>query len=109
MTVNSRPSSTFGSLPALLQARLDSIIQTIPQFWEQKRYNHFTNHGPVHSERVQRLLAQLVQELPEENHLTSDEIFIVLAAAWLYETGMQSPILKPALDFEYAGMPLNQE
>lgn len=109
MIPDSKPSSTFGTLPGHLQVRLDSIIQNMPQFWEQKRYNHFTNHSPAHSERVQRLLAQLVQELPDNYRLTSDEIFIVSAAAWLYEIGMQSPILKPVLDFEYHGIPLSQE
>ena len=40
------------SLPEDLQARLNVIIQRIPLFWEQKRYNHFTNHGVTHSERI---------------------------------------------------------
>jgi hypothetical protein len=89
-------------LPPDLQARLDLIIQTTPHFWEQRRYNHFTNHGPSHSERVHRQkLAQLAQELPEDRRLTTDEVFIVSAAAWLYEIGMQSPNLKPILGFDY--------
>ncbi len=85
-----------------LKTRLDMIIQEIPHFWEQVPYTHFTNHGPSHSERVHRdKLAQLAQELPEDQRLTDDEIFIVSAAAWLYEIGMQSLKLRPVLDFDY--------
>jgi len=89
-------------LPRELQTRLDLIIQTIPAFWEQKRYDHFTNHGQSHSERIHRQkLAQLAQELPISQRLNTEEVFIVSAAAWLYETGMQSPNLRPILDFEW--------
>jgi hypothetical protein len=96
-------------LPKDLQARLDLIMQTIPLFWEKKLYDHFTNHGPVHSERVHRQkLAQLAQELPPTQRLNPDEVFTVSAAAWLYEIGMQSPKLKPVLDFEaQPGEPLS--
>lgn len=91
----------IASMPSDLQARLDVIIRTVPKFWEHKRYLHFTNHGTSHSERVFRLLAQLAQELPESDRLNADEIFIISAATWLYEIGMQSPNLKPVLSFEY--------
>ena len=84
-----------------LKNRLNMIIQTIPEFWDKQPYKHFTNHGPAHSERIHnQKLAQLAQELPESRRLTNDEIFIVSAAARLYEIGMQSPKLKPTLDFE---------
>ena len=88
-------------LPKELQARLDLIIQTIPAFWEKRPYDHFTNHGPTHSEHIHRQkLAQLAQELPPNQRLNPDEVFVVSAAAWLYEIGMQSPKLKPVLNFE---------
>lgn len=95
-----------------LQTRLGTIIQTIPHFWEQRTYTHFTNHGPEHSERVlNQKIAQLAQGLPLEKRLTEDEIFIISAAAWLYEVGMQSPNLQPVLDFAYepgAGLSMEQ-
>jgi hypothetical protein len=85
-----------------LRARLDAIIATSQSFWEQPAYIHFTSHGPAQSERVHRQkLAQLAQELPEGQRLTPDEIFIVSAAAYLYEIGMKSPNLRPHLDFDY--------
>jgi hypothetical protein len=94
-----------------LQNRLRMIIQTVPHFWEQRLYTHFTNHGPEHSERVlNQKIAQLAQGLPLENRLTEDEIFIISAAAWLYEIGMQSPNLQPILDFAYEpGVPLTTD
>lgn len=89
-------------LPKELQTRLDLIIQTIPTFWEQKRYDHFTNHGQAHSESIHRQkLAQLAQELPQSQRLNTEEVFIVSAAAWLYDTGMQSPNLRPILNFDW--------
>jgi hypothetical protein len=85
-----------------LQNRLNLIIQEIPHFWERGPYTHFTNHGPSHSERIyHQKLAQLAQELPDDQRLIEDEIFIVSAAAWLYEIGMQSTNLTPTLDFKY--------
>jgi hypothetical protein len=91
----------FNSLPSQLQSRLESIAEKTSKFWESKLYSHFTNQGTAHSERVFRLLAQLAQELPAENRLNEHEIFIITAAARLYEVGLQSPNLKPVLDFEY--------
>jgi hypothetical protein len=92
-----------------LQNRLNLIIQTIPGFWEQRIYTHFTNHGPEHSERVlYQKIAQLAQELPLDRRLTEDEIFIISASAWLYEIGMQSPNLLAVLPFRYEpGVPLS--
>jgi hypothetical protein len=82
-----------------LRNRLNLIIQELPSFWGQRRYAHFTNQGPEHSERIlNQKIAQLVQELPEEQRLTEDEVFIISASAWLYEIGMQSPNLRPLLD-----------
>lgn len=84
------------------QTRLDTITQTIPSFWDQGPHTHFTLHNNTHSERVYRQrLAQLALELPERERLTPDEIFIVSAAAWLYEIGMQCTTLRPTLDFEW--------
>src|SRR5262245_54074284 len=84
-----------------LQTRLNMIIHTIPRFWQEKPYQHFTNHGLTYSQHVQKKLAQLALALPPQHRLSNDEIFIVSAAAWLYDIGMQSPILKPILDFDY--------
>lgn len=89
-------------LPPSLQIRLNAIVETVPSFWDQSPYRHFTNHGPVHSRRiVDQKLAQLVYALPSDRQLSNDELFILSAAAWLYEVGMQSPILEPILKFAY--------
>lgn len=88
-------------LPEDLQARLNSIIQTVPNFWKHKIYRHFTNHGTSHSKRVHELLSCLVDELPLDKQLNPIEWFTLSAAAWLYEIGMQSPNLLSVLGFEY--------
>src|SRR6266852_896708 len=85
-----------------LQNRLNMIMQEVPYFWERGPHAHFTLHGPSHSERVHhQKLAQLAQELPEDERLSQDEIFIVSTAAWLYEIGMQGTNLRPTLDFDW--------
>jgi hypothetical protein len=83
-----------------LRSRLDMIMYEVPYFWDQRSYTHFTNHGPTHSERISRKIAQLAQELPADQHLSDDEIFIISAAAWLYEIGMQSPNLYEEYGFD---------
>lgn len=91
-----------------LENRLNFIINELPHFWANGPHSHFTNHGPSHSERIYRQkLAQLAKELPLDQRLNEDETFIVSAAAWLYEIGMQSTNLKPILDFNWQpGTPL---
>src|SRR6266550_4567979 len=90
------------ALSSNLQNRLNIIMQEVPHFWEQGPHQHFTLQGAAHSERIQRQkLAQLAQELPEYERLAPDEIFIVSAAAWLYEIGMQCTALRPTLDFDW--------
>jgi hypothetical protein len=99
--MNPEPKNGLTPLTGSLKARLDLIIQTVPHFWENcPHYQHFTNHSSTHSERIHRLLAQLAQELPLPSQLTTDEVFIVSAAAYLYEIGMQSSNLKTTLGFE---------
>lgn len=93
---------TFLSLlPPDLASRLNLVITSMPLFWADKIYFHFTNHGPTHSERVFKFLVQLIQALPKDNGLNREELFIAASAAWLYEIGMQSPNLMPVLDFQY--------
>lgn len=89
------------ALPSNLRTRLDMVIQEVPRFWERERYKHFTNHGPIHSQRVCQKLVQLGGELPEAYRLNSDEVYVLLVAAWLYETGLQSPGLRPVVDIDY--------
>ena len=89
-------------LPNDLQTRLNMIIHAVTLFWEQGPYSHFTLHGPKHSERIHKeKLAQLASQLPADNLLTKDEIFIVSAAAWLCDIGMQCTNLKPTVDMTW--------
>lgn len=87
------------SLPQELQTRLDLIIQTVPKYWEQ-RYQHFTYQGVTHSQYVHRRVIDITRQLPDQRSLSTEEFFVLSAASWLYETGLQSPNLKPILEFE---------
>ena len=91
-------SETFVVTEAVQKIRLNLVMCEIGEFWREGRINHFTNHGSTHSELVHQRLAQLSQELfKNETRLRTDEVFILSAAAWLYEIGMQSPKLEPLL------------
>jgi len=100
MNSNPTPKMNF-LLPGILQTRLDLIIQTIPRFWEQKHYSHFTYQGVAHSRRVYYKVIDIAQQLAEDSSLSSDEAFILAAASWLYEIGFQSQNLKPPLSFDF--------
>jgi hypothetical protein len=94
-------SKSLTDLPEELQNQLDTIIQAMPNFWSQKHLNHFTLQGVIHSERILRQkLAQIALELPERHRLSPAEIYIVSAAAYLFEIGLQSRDLSsPILSF----------
>ncbi len=88
-------------LPPHLYDRLQLIVQSVSQFWQYKPHRHFTNHGSVLSEQVCQRVEQLAGRLGPNEKLTFDEHFVVCAASWLYEVGVQSPRLKPVLDIDY--------
>src|SRR5258707_8154041 len=87
---------TENELPKQLQSRLHLIIEKVSSFWEQSSHHqHFTFQGYSHSNIISDKLANLIQRLPKDKTiLTNDELFIVSAAAWLYEIGMQCTSFK---------------
>jgi hypothetical protein len=85
-----------------LQSRLHLIIENVSRFWEHSHHGHFTFHDRSHSIIVYEKLENLVQRLPKDKTvLTEDELFIVSSAAWLYEIGMQCTNLKPTLNINW--------
>jgi hypothetical protein len=83
-------------ISAKLQTRLDIIVDTIQNFWNDcPHYQHYTRQGSSHSWRVYQNLTQLIKGFSASLRLTDDELFISSATAWLYEIGMQCP--NPAL------------
>jgi hypothetical protein len=83
------------------QACLDVIIQTTTRFWEYKPHHHFSNQGARHSERVHRIAIDIACQLPEDCRLSQAEFFILSAASWLYEVGMQPRSTQPVLGFDW--------
>lgn len=83
-------------LPATLKIKDDklcSCLATIEQkadeIWARDLISHYTNHGPDHSERIIKLLGQLLTQKPRI--LNDRERFILVAAVLLHDIGMQSP------------------
>jgi hypothetical protein len=91
-----------------LRNRLYTITRYVNRFWEEGQHLHFTFHGLKHSRQIQKRLAELIQEWNKDNPLSEDEIFVLFAAALLYDIGMQCTDLLPELDFDWQHKPLSQ-
>lgn len=69
------------------------VRQAAEEIWREPRLGWYTDHGIEHSKRVVDLLDQLCANLlADERHplgLRPDEVFLLLAAAWLHDIGMQ--------------------
>ena len=68
---------------------LDSIKKKANILWYSQLLQHYTKHGVDHSERIIERLVELLEDYP--NLLNDYERFILLAAAYLHDIGMQSP------------------
>lgn len=71
---------------------LASSVERIREFCEEKWKTPllpwFTDHGVKHSDRVINIIGKILA-VEKEDFLTNDEIFILLAAAYLHDIGMQ--------------------
>jgi hypothetical protein len=73
-----------------LHKKLDRIKRSTADIWAVPRLIWFTDHTISHSERIIELLAQIVANLQETNQaLTAIELYILLAACYLHDIGMQ--------------------
>ncbi|WP_142392557.1 HD domain-containing protein [Mycobacterium sp. 3519A] len=72
------------------------------EVWSTNYQQWFTDHGTAHSRRVASYAMQLTQLplLHDSQKLTTLEMFILWASAWLHDIGMQ--------DLRSAGAPLGQ-
>lgn len=74
-----------------LQSKLDSIRSTASEIWETPRLQHFTKHGIEHSENIITILDSILGDMSTmKSKLSEHEVFILLAAAYLHDIGMQS-------------------
>jgi len=85
-----------------LQSKLDSIKSAASEIWKVAKLQHFTEHGIGHSESIMTILNLILGNMSTmKNKLSCHEIFILLAAAYLHDIGMQSAY--------HAGLPSKSE
>ncbi|RZB32737.1 MAG: hypothetical protein AEth_00415 [Candidatus Argoarchaeum ethanivorans] len=75
-----------------LQSKLDSIKRAAEKIWERPKIVHFTKHGiDEHSKNIITILDLILGDMSTmKNKLSEHEIFILLAASYLHDIGMQS-------------------
>jgi len=74
----------------LLASALDEIKLAADEIWAVRALPGFTDHSPRHSHRVADLLGQILAHFMSTNYaLTKHEVFILLAACYLHDIGMQ--------------------
>jgi len=66
-----------------------NIAAIVAEIWEAPQHPFYTGHDPAHSVRVLRYLGRLVARLPDDYRLSAGEIYILVAAAYLHDIGMQ--------------------
>ncbi len=74
-----------------LVSALAKVPDAVEQLWVKDYQPWFTDHGPNHSRRVAKYALELTRFplLHESQRLTALEAFILWAAAWLHDIGMQ--------------------
>ncbi len=70
---------------------LENVREAAARIWARPLHRYFTDHTVAHSERIIGLLDGLTAGMmTTDKRLTSTEIFILLAAAFLHDIGMQN-------------------
>jgi len=73
-----------------LDAQLTIIRTKAERLWASQRHRYFTDHQIDHSERIIRILDAVTAELMgSDRRLDTQEIFVLLASAYLHDIGMQ--------------------
>jgi len=72
-----------------LNNNLVSIEEAVKYFWTEKVLDHYTEHGISHSEKIIKHIGRLLEN--KQNALNDYEKFILVAAIYLHDIGMQSP------------------
>lgn len=70
-----------------LWSSLVRIIDAATQIWSGTKLRWYTDHGISHSERVIQNIEKIIE--PLRNKLTCEEVYILLAACYLHDIGMQ--------------------
>ncbi|MBI5555750.1 MAG: hypothetical protein HY920_07880 [Elusimicrobia bacterium] len=84
---------------------LRKIKEACAKLWKEPHHYHYTEHGIKHSENIIENLAQLLRG--QDLQLKPVECFILQAAAYLHDTGMQC--VQPDLLKKVAGISRNEK
>ena len=78
----------YDQLPQELKAQIDRVRNAAIAIWHSPLHAHYTDHKPEsHSERIIEKLDAMAESI--EPLLTSQEVFVLLAATYLHDIGMQ--------------------
>jgi tetratricopeptide (TPR) repeat protein len=91
------PVSQYPPAPALehltdkaLRSRLVNLRESVAPILANNALLHFTDHSVNHSDNLAKFLDDLIRPLQSTpQRLTQDELFIVYAACYLHDIGMQ--------------------
>lgn len=72
---------------------VQSIYKRVQEIWETPIHSYYTDHSTEHSERILVLADNLLNSLYDDTKLSEDERFILIAASYLHDVGMQMPEL----------------
>lgn len=74
-----------------LASSLDQIKLNVTNWWSNNNLWWYTDHGPDHSERVADYCARIAsaKDLSAGSALTPIEWYLLMAAAWVHDVGMQ--------------------
>jgi hypothetical protein len=94
--------------------RLNHIQKYVTDLWAHGTFLHplFTLHGAQHSQQVELIIGHILAPEHRDHHrledmLTSEQLFYLLASAWLHDTGMiWPPTEKEKQAASQEGMPI---
>ena len=79
------------TLDADRRRAVENVREATARIWERPLHRHYTDHTVAHSERVIALLDGLTAGMMQgEAPLSTGETFVLLAAAYLHDAGMQN-------------------
>ncbi|MDD5343770.1 MAG: HD domain-containing protein, partial [Smithella sp.] len=84
--------SILSSLPQNLAASISAIEVYAERILRDKLDPHFTDHSINHSNRIIAILNHLLFSNRKEAYLSNDEKYVLLAACYLHDIGMQNEI-----------------
>jgi formylglycine-generating enzyme required for sulfatase activity len=87
--------------------QVENVRQTVARLWERPAHRYAVDHGLAHADRVVGLLGGLTEELMKRSDyaLTVEEIYILLAAAYLHAIGLQDEASEPEPQARWACYP----